>query len=190
LQSEFSNARRGWQALAAAAVVAVLGVAPAPALGATTGGVGDGAAPPAAPPQTTPGAQAELLPSGDAVPPAGAPPQVVRAIEFANRINEKPYKWGGGHGSWKDKGYDCSGAVSYALHGAGRKVLKAPMPSGSFMSWGLPGEGEWISVYANKGHMYAVIAGLRWDTSGGAGPRWHEDERSPAGYTIRHPEGL
>lgn len=188
LQTESSYVRRGWRALLGAAAFAALAVAPAPALGATTGGTGDGAA---TPPQTAPGANAQLLPNGDAAPPAGAPPQVVRAIQFANRINNKPYIYGGGHKSWKlDKGYDCSGAVSYALHGAGRKLLKAPMPSGSFMTWGELGEGEWITVYANKGHMYAVIAGLRWDTSGGAGPRWHKDMRSPAGYRARHYPGL
>jgi len=181
-QSNPVNRRRRWRALLVLAIASALMV-PSAALAEFNGGTG--------PSPTAPGADAQLLPNGDAVPPAGAPPQVVRAIEFANRINDKPYKWGGGHSSWKlDKGYDCSGAVSYALHGAGRKVLKAPMPSGSFANWGKPGEGEWITVYTNAGHMYSVIAGLRWDTSGGDGPRWHEDERSPSGFKARHYPGL
>lgn len=186
LRSESSYPSRGWRAFSAAAILVVLAVAPAPALGAGSGGVGDGEA---TPPETAPGAEAQLLPSGDAAPPAGAPPQVVRAIEFANRINRKPYVYGGGHQSWKlDKGYDCSGSVSYMLHGA--KTIDSPVPSGMLAKWGLPGVGQWITVYANKGHTYAVVAGLRWDTSGGAGPRWHEDMRSPAGYRVRHYSGL
>ena len=140
---------------------------------------------------TTNGTKAELLPNGDAVAPAGAPPQVQKAIAAANRINHLPYKYGGGHQSWKlDKGYDCSGAVSYMLHGAGRKLLSSPLPSGPLAKWGEAGPGEWISVYANGGHAYAVVAGLRWDTSGGKGPRWHEDMRSSQGFRVRHPAGL
>ena len=95
-----------------------------------------------------------------------------------NKIRTKPYRWGGGHARWKDKGHDCSGAVSYVLHAAG--LLKSPLPSGPLARvWGAPGMGRWITVYANGGHAYAVIAGLRWDTSAvgealnsGSGPRW------------------
>ena len=76
------------------------------------------------------------------------------------------------------------------LHGAGRKILSSPLPSGPLAKWGEAGPGEWISVYANSGHAYAVVAGLRWDTSGGKGPRWHEDSRSSAGFKVRHPAGL
>jgi cell wall-associated NlpC family hydrolase len=187
--------RRGWLAAAAVTLALLAGAAPASAqtggTGTATGdgGGGDtssgGGVPPA---PTTPGADAELLPNGDAVPPAGAPPKVARAIQFANRINKKPYVYGGGHQSWRDKGYDCSGAVSYMLHGA--KILDSPIPSGALAKWGVPGEGQWITVYANKGHTYAVVAGLRWDTSGGKGPRWHEDMRSSSGYKIRHYEGF
>jgi hypothetical protein len=148
----------------------------------SAGGVG--------PAPTTAGDTAELLPNGDAAAPASAPPRVHRAIEFANRINHKPYKWGGGHGKWKDKGYDCSGAVSYMLHGAGRRILKAPLASGGLAGWGEAGRGEWITVYANGGHAYAVVAGLRWDTSGGKGPRWHEDMRPSRRYKERHWPGL
>ena len=147
-------------------------------------GGGTGVAP------TTNGETAELLPNGDAVAPAGAPAKVQRAIGFANRINEKPYKWGGGHSSWDiDKGYDCSGSVSYMLHGLGRKVLRSPLPSGPLGKWGEAGRGEWITIYANSGHVYAVVAGLRWDTSGGNGPRWHEDMRSSNGFRARHWSG-
>jgi hypothetical protein len=116
---------------------------------------------------------------------------VQRAIAAANRINDLPYKWGGGHASWKlDKGYDCSGAVSYMLHAAKKRMLASPLPSGPLAKWGDAGEGEWITVYANSGHAYAVVAGLRWDTSGGKGPRWHEDARSSSGFKARHWPGL
>jgi cell wall-associated NlpC family hydrolase len=128
-----------------------------------------------------------------AIAPDDAPPEVKDAIAAANKITSKPYRYGGGHGSFEDSGYDCSGAVSYALHGGG--LLKAPLDSGSFMSWGAAGKGSWITVYANSGHAYAVIAGLRWDTSasgssGGSGPRWRPQARSASGYTARHPAGF
>jgi cell wall-associated NlpC family hydrolase len=199
LHTDFPYRRRGWRTVAGAAIVAVLAIAP-PALGASSGGTGAGetstgtgdttAGGGTADSPTAPGPAAQLLENGDAAPPAGAPPEVVRAIQFANRINEKPYIYGGGHKGWRplDKGYDCSGSVSYMLHGA--RIIDSPLPSGDLARWGAPGEGQWISVYANGGHAYAVVAGLRWDTSGGKGPRWHEDMRSPAGYKIRHWEGL
>lgn len=138
-----------------------------------------------------PGQQAQLLPNGDAVPPANAPLAVRVAIEAANRINHLPYRWGGGHGSFEDSGYDCSGAVSYALNGAG--LLSSPLDSTGLMFWGEPGTGSWITVFAHSGHTFAFIAGLRWDTGGnggGNGPRWHPDLRSTAGYVARHPAGL
>jgi hypothetical protein len=138
------------------------------------------------------GSRAKLV-DGLAVPPAGAPEKVVRAIEAANRIvNGKPYCLGGGHARWQDRCYDCSGTVSYALGKPGARVLKAPMPSGSFMNWGEPGKGEWITVYANGGHMYAVIAGLRLDTSmtDGEGPGWSTEQRVQKGFRVRHPLGL
>jgi len=108
----------------------------------------------------------------------------------ANAIRDKPYVWGGGHGSFEASGYDCSGAVSYALHGGG--FLDSPLDSTGFMSWGESGVGNWITVYANSGHAYAVIAGLRWDTVGdaqGSGPRWHPALPYPHGFTVRHPPG-
>jgi peptidoglycan hydrolase CwlO-like protein len=138
-------------------------------------------------PAPAPGSTATLLPDGRAVPPAGAPPAVAAAIEAANAISDAPYLWGGGHGSFESAGYDCSGAVSYALNGGG--FLGSPLDSTGLAFWGEPGPGSWITVYANSGHVYAVIAGLRWDTSGGAGPRWHADPRSTAGFVARHPAG-
>jgi peptidoglycan hydrolase CwlO-like protein len=138
-----------------------------------------------------PGERATLLPNGDAVPPANAPLTVKAVIAAANQINDLPYIWGGGHGSWEDSGYDCSGAVSFALHGGG--LLDSPLDSTGLEFWGEPGPGQWISVFATSGHTFAFIAGLRWDTGGnggGFGPRWHTDLRDTTGYVARHPAGL
>jgi cell wall-associated NlpC family hydrolase len=136
------------------------------------------------------GETATITADGKAVAPANAPLAVKAAIEAANAIEDAPYSWGGGHGSFDSSGYDCSGAVSYALNGAG--LLSSPLDSGGLMTWGEPGGGDWITVYANPGHTFAVIAGLRWDTSGdgGSGPSWYTDMRSSAGYVVRHPSGL
>ena len=129
--------------------------------------------------------------TGRAIPPPGAPPAVVGAIEAGNTIRKRPYVWGGGHASFESWGYDCSGAVSYVLNAAG--VLLSPLASGPLMSWGLPGKGSWITVMANPSHTYAVVAGLRWDTSsygsGGNGPRWRATKRRPRGFAIRHYPG-
>ncbi len=141
-------------------------------------------------PVAPPKGHAQLAPNGQAIPPANAPPAVKSAIAAANSIATKPYVWGGGHGSFEASGYDCSGAVSFALHGGG--WLSSPLDSTGLTTWGEPGSGPWVTVYANSGHTYAVIAGLRWDTSGdtsGTGPRWHADMRSSAGYVARHPAG-
>jgi len=142
------------------------------------------------PARTTPGPKAVLTDEGLAIAPEGAPEAVKRVIAAANEIARTPYRYGGGHGSWKDTGYDCSGSVSYALHGG--DLLDSPMPSGSFTAWGESGAGEWITIYANGGHMYMVVAGLRFDTSGRAqtGSRWQKASRSPSGFTVRHPKGL
>jgi hypothetical protein len=142
---------------------------------------------PASPPAPT---GAASLYRGRAIPPVDAPAAVKRVIAAANKIRTKPYIWGGGHGRWWDRGYDCSGAVSYALRGG--DFLNSPLPSGPMEGWGRPGPGHWITVYANAGHAYAVIAGLRWDTSGntsGTGPRWHTDMASSSGFVARHPPG-
>jgi peptidoglycan hydrolase-like protein with peptidoglycan-binding domain len=129
-------------------------------------------------------------PDGTATPPDSAP-QVVKDIILAgNEIASKPYKYGGGHGNWHDSGYDCSGSVSYALHGAG--LLDQSLDSTGFESWGLAGAGPWVSIYANSGHAYMIVAGLRFDTSGATdrGTRWTTKMRSNSGYVVRHPQGL
>jgi hypothetical protein len=137
------------------------------------------------------GSTTSALVGEKAIAPAGAPTVVKRVIAAANRIRRTPYVWGGGHARWWDRGYDCSGSVSYALHGGG--LLEAPLVSGSFTTWGAPGPGSWITIYANRKHVYAVIAGLRWDTGGDApgttGPRWHAEPPYPKGFVIRHPVG-
>ena len=141
--------------------------------------------------RTVKGDKAKLV-HGKAIAPKSAPGRVKRVIDAANEIAKgKGYCWGGGHASFRDNCYDCSGAVSYMLHGAG--LLASPLPSGPLMAWGAPGRGAWISVYANRGHAYAVVAGLRWDTSAvgerlnrGSGPRWRATKRSPRGYAVRH----
>jgi peptidoglycan hydrolase-like protein with peptidoglycan-binding domain len=143
-----------------------------------------------APVKLAPGDRAKIGADGLAIAPAGAPDQVKQIIAAGNVIAKKPYVYGGGHGKWEDSGYDCSGSVSYALHGAG--LLDTAMPSGNFMSWGAAGPGQWVTLYANGGHIYMVVAGIRFDTSGRsqAGTRWQADNRSSSGYTIRHPDGL
>jgi hypothetical protein len=111
-------------------------------------------------------------------------------IRAANRIATMPYKYGGGHGRWEDTGYDCSGSVSYALHGAG--LLDSALTSGGFMSWGAAGPGRHITIYANPGHVYMVVNGRRFDTTGRSetGSRWQPNDRSSDGYVVRHPPGL
>jgi cell wall-associated NlpC family hydrolase len=151
-------------------------------------------APNAADVQTVPGTRAKLLANGQAAAPAGAPLEVQQAIWAANRIIGMPYVYGGGHQRFDDDGYDCSGTVSYALHGA--SIIDRPMDSGTFMRWGTAGRGDWITVYTNPGHAYVVIAGLRLDTSaagdprGGKGPRWRPNLRSNRGFRARHADGL
>jgi peptidoglycan hydrolase-like protein with peptidoglycan-binding domain len=137
-----------------------------------------------------PGDQATVGADGLAVAPANAPEPVKQIIAAGNAIAGKPYKYGGGHGNWDDSGYDCSGSVSYALHGAA--LLETAMPSGGFVDWGEDGPGQWVTIYANGGHMYMVVAGLRFDTSGRSNhnTRWQAEQRSPDGYTVRHPPGL
>jgi hypothetical protein len=134
--------------------------------------------------------KATLNPDGTAVPPADAPPEVVKVIEAGNKIAKTPYRYGGGHGRWEDTGYDCSGSVSYALKGA--DLVKSSMASGGYTSWGRPGKGKWITTYANSGHVYMTVAGLRFDTSARkqTGNRWTTESRTARGYTARHPAGL
>jgi cell wall-associated NlpC family hydrolase len=136
------------------------------------------------------GPRARVLGDGTAVAPANAPDVVKRVILAANEIAKTPYKWGGGHGAWRDNGYDCSGSVSFALAGAG--LLERPMTSGMFVNYGAPGPGRWITIYANNGHIFMYVAGLRYDTSGqdNAGTRWQAADRPTAGFAVRHIPGL
>jgi hypothetical protein len=177
-------------------------VVPAAAQAQTTGGAEY--VPPPPENMTVAGSVATLLPDGTAAAPADAPEPVKQAIWAANRLQDMPYKYGGGHAKVEDNGYDCSGTVSYALIHAG--LLETPLPSGPFMSWGEKGRGAWITVYAHGGHAYAVIAGLRLDTSAYAsrtarkgkliastlerGPRWRATSRPARGFRARHPLGL
>jgi cell wall-associated NlpC family hydrolase len=136
------------------------------------------------------GSRARVLPDGRAVAPQDAPPIVRDVIRSANVIAKTPYLWGGGHGSWSAVGYDCSGSVSFALAGAG--LLDAPLTSGELAHWGAPGPGRWITIYANDGHVFMIVAGLRFDTGAlpGAGTRWQATGRDASAFTARHPGGL
>jgi hypothetical protein len=160
-------------------------------------------------PEFRPTGKAKLLSNGQAIAPEDAPPEIKAAIEAGNHIATLPYRYGGGHRrGFEDTGYDCSGSVSYVLHAAG--LLDAPLPSGDFMDWGDEGLGRWITVYAHGGHAYAVIAGLRFDTSmrtmvssrratkttkrgrraAAVTSRWSSVMRSASGYQVRHPAGF
>ena len=141
---------------------------------------------------TVPGSRA-VLRGGVAYAPSNAPDRVKSAIWAVNSIRHKPYHWGGGHGSFYDTGYDCSGTVSYALHFAGS--LSQPLPSSDLLRYGERGNGRWITVYSRYGHTFAMIAGLRLDTTdfrygGDVGPRWYTEGRSTWGFSARHPTGL
>ena len=139
---------------------------------------------------TVPGKVA-ILRDGVAYAPADAPAAVQNAIWAVNGIQRKPYRWGGGHGSFNDVGYDCSGTVSYFLHHAG--LLAAPSPSRGLLGFGKAGPGRWITVYARKGHVFLTVCGLRLDTTGRRaeeGPRWRSEYRDPSGFVARHPEGF
>ena len=171
------------------AMLAGLLLAVADASAQSTGATGGFSSEP--PPAPEPTAEISMAPDGrTAIAPAGAPEAVVKAVAAANRITRKPYKWGGGHGRWRDSGYDCSGAVSYVLHAAG--LLKRSRASSGFMSYGWKGKGKWITIYAHGGHAYMEIAGLRFDTSGRGekGPRWRTEPRSGRGFAKRHPSRL
>jgi hypothetical protein len=127
--------------------------------------------------------------NGAVQPPAGAPAAVARVIAAGNAIAGLPYRYGGGHGSFHDNAYDRSGSVSYALAAGG--LLSSPLDSTGFESWGAPGPGRWITVYANSGHAFMMVAGWRFDTGAlGSGTRWQHSQRSTAGFVARHPPGL
>ena len=137
--------------------------------------------------------------NGQAIAPSDAPQEVKDIIAAANKIVTKPYHWGGGHGKFQDSGYDCSGSVSFALHGA--NLLSRPMDSSELMHWGSRGAGRWVTVYSNPGHAFMMVAGLRFDTGyrdafaakhgakSGSGPRWNK-KRPTRGYKARHYSGL
>ncbi|MDQ2896585.1 MAG: hypothetical protein M3Y09_13235 [Actinomycetota bacterium] len=165
---------------------------------AGTGGAGVGAphTPPSTPAHpTVPGATAKII-KGIAYAPAFAPKQVQEIIWAGNQIRRKPYIFGGGHGVWRDAGYDCSGSVSYVLHAAG--LIKTSMDSSQFENWGDSGLGQWVTVFANPGHAFLEVAGIRMDTSSegdrtpvpGTGPRWHSLLRSTGAFQSRHPTGF
>lgn len=146
-----------------------------------------------------PGERATLRTDGLALAPAKAPDVVKAMIAAGNKIASLPYRYGGGHGNFTDTAYDCSGSVSFLLNGG--RLLKYPLDSSSFMKWGEPGPGKWVSIYTNPGHAYAVVAGLRYDTSARKGwdrsygsrtlgTRWSSQMRSNDGYVVRHPPGL
>jgi hypothetical protein len=161
---------------------AVLAVLPVTLAQAGDGGTGTGGG---AGSHGKPG-KARLV-HGKAIPPSNAPRRVVRVIKAANRIAKgKDYCYGGGHASFKSRCYDCSGSVSYALHGG--RLISRPMDSSDLMRWGQGSGGRWITVYANPGHAYMKVAGLRFDTSmtKGAGPGWSKQKRSSRGYSKRH----
>jgi hypothetical protein len=135
--------------------------------------------------------QTALLRGGIAYPPRSVPERVKAAIRAGNRLQGKPYKWGGGHARLDDSGYDCSGTVSYVLRAAG--LMKGAMPSQGFLDYGKPGPGKWITIYVRRGHVFMTIAGLRLDTGGSGnrtGPRWKPQGRKVAGHVVRHPPGL
>jgi hypothetical protein len=181
--------------LAALSVACVLVLAPSAMgqSGAATNGGGASFVPPPPPPEKG------ALVDGRLIAPASAPRRVKRVIAAANQIVEKPYVYGGGHRrfrrGWLDRGYDCSGAVSHALHGG--RFLRSPLPSGALMSWGRSGPGNWITVYAHGGHAYVVVAGYRFDTSmrdsdapgPATGPRWSRSLRKSSAFVARHPRG-
>jgi hypothetical protein len=182
------------RAAPACACLAVLAIAgPAAAEGGSASPAASGGTafvPPPPPPEKA------MIVDGQAIAPASAPSRVKRVITAANRLVGKPYRYGGGHRAYTsrrlDRGYDCSGSVSYALYGG--RFLRSPLPSGALMSWGRSGPGSWITVYAHASHAYVVVAGLRFDTSmrddpSRTGPGWSKRLRKSAAYTARHPRG-
>jgi len=188
--------------LAVAGITTLCVLAIAVPASAQTGGSGPPGSTTTTPTTTTtpapvgPPGKAKIRKDGTAVAPADAPAQVQTAIAAANAIHTLPYVWGGGHRTFFDSGYDCSGAVSYVLHAAG--LLASPMTSGGLAtSWGVPGKGRWITVYGNASHAYMVIAGKRYDTSTGgdrwnqgSGPRWRKKKRQPLGFTGKYYPGF
>jgi hypothetical protein len=191
MPSTFSNKLLLLALCVACSLVAAPG-AMAQSSSATSGGGASFVPPPPPPAKAT-------LKDGRLIAPASAPRRIKRVIAAANQIVEKPYVYGGGHKpyrrGWLDRGYDCSGSVSHALHGGG--FLRSPLPSGPLMSWGRSGPGSWLTVYASGGHAYLVVAGFRFDTSmhdsdapgPSTGPRWSRTLRRSDAFVARHPSG-
>jgi len=185
-----SPRHRQLRRLAAASVLAavwLLGtVTPGSAqAGTCAGGAGGGIA--ASSVKCKPVKKARLV-RGRAIAPTHAPKRVRQVIAWANRIRNKPYLWGGGHAGFDSRGYDCSGAVSYALRGG--RFISSPMASTGYMNWKRRGRGRWITVFSNPGHAYMIVAGLRFDTAmtPGNGPGWSTSRRStPGRFSARHP---
>jgi hypothetical protein len=179
--------------IAALSVACLLVLAPGAMAQSASSGGGAAFVPPPPPPEKG------ALVNGRLIAPASAPRRVKRVIAAANEIVEKPYVYGGGHRPFRsgrlDRGYDCSGAVSHALHGG--RFLRSPLPSSALMSWGSRGPGRWITVYAHGGHAYVVVAGYRFDTSmrdadapgPSSGPRWSRSLRKASAFVARHPAG-
>lgn len=189
LQSAQSDRREQLQALQgkAQSLVEALSAPDPEPTAAPAGGDGSDDSSSTAPAPAPSGSTASINSDGTATAPADAPQAVKDAIAAGNQITNAPYLYGGGHGSFDSPGgYDCSGSVSYALHGGG--LLSSPLDSTGFMTWGDPGPGSWITVYSNPGHAYMVIAGIRFDTSG-APPRWQPAARDSAGFVATHPPG-
>lgn len=136
------------------------------------------------------GERASVTSDGLAVAPLGAPAAVQAVVQAGNQIARLPYRYGGGHQTWIDTAYDCSASISFAFAAAG--LLDRPLVSGDLANWGGAGPGRWITIYANGGHVFMYVAGLRFDTSGlrVTGSRWQAEPRSSAGFTVRHPVGL
>jgi hypothetical protein len=181
--------------IGAAALVACLGAA-------QTARADDGGAlyaPPPPEPPALPAPTTAVISNGRAIAPAGMPVRVRHILTAANRLIEKPYRWGGGHRDFSrglDRGYDCSGSVSYALYGG--RLLTAPLDSTGLADFGREGPGRWVTIFANRGHVFVVVAGLRFDTGwhdaqttpAGTGPRWSAVPRSSRRYAVRHPRGF
>ena len=146
------------------------------------------------PPKTGPVVEGNraVVRGGKCHPPANAPLAVKKAIWACNYLVGRPYVWGGGHGTFYDRGYDCSGSISFLLHHAG--VLAQPTTSKGLKNFGAPGSGRWITIYARDGHTFAIVCGVRLDTTGRSGrdegPRWRRNDRGPRGFVVRHPPGM
>jgi cell wall-associated NlpC family hydrolase len=182
-----------YQRTATGEVVPYQAAAPGAPAASATGGSAVGVAVPAKPQLLVPGSRARYV-AGIAAAPMSAPAAVQQIIWSGDQIIGLPYIFGGGHGSFVSPGYDCSGTVSFALHGA--SLLAAPADSSEFMAWGSHGIGRWVTVFSNPGHAYMTVAGLRLDTSAAddpsnqQGPRWRPLRPGNEGFTIRHPLGL